>query len=305
MKEYEFALPFLKNAITYARTTKMRHRLYFITGQIYQHQGDYQKASEIYARLVKKNTSFEIGFNTRINLAKCYAAGSGDQRTIIAQLNKMLKERRYFDYRDQIYYALYEIAHKNNEIALEKEYLRQSVATSVQNDYQKSLSALTLAAILFDERDYETSQAYYDTTLQVLPKDYPDYENIKARGEILTDLETNLIVIREQDSLQRIANMPERERLAFVDGLIQKVIEEEKKREEEERRIAELGYRDPNYYNQQQQNTGSWYFYNPQTVSMGKKDFLSKFGTRKLEDLWIVSNKQCLLRGTDWVFKLF
>ena len=293
-KEYEAALPFLKNAIQYAQTTKMRRRLQFISGQIYQYLENYDKASEYYALLVKKNTTFDIGFNARINLAKCYAAGSGDQKPIIAQLNKMLKEKRYEDYRDQIYYALYEIAHKNNDIAAQKEHLRKSVATSKQNDYQKSLSALTLAAILFEERDYETSQAYYDTTLQVLPKDYPDYENIKARGAILTDLVTNLIVIREQDSLQRVATMPEKERLAFVDNIIQKIIAEEKRKEEEDRRIAELGYRDPRYNDNQ--NTGSWYFYNPQIVAMGRKDFLRRYGKRKLEDLWIISNKQSF----DW-----
>ncbi|MCL2042104.1 MAG: tetratricopeptide repeat protein [Bacteroidales bacterium] len=291
MQEYESALPFLKNAIQYAQTTKMRRRLQFISGQIYQHLGDYQKASEYYALLVKKNTTFEIGFNSRINLAKCYAAGTGDSKAIVAQLQKMLKERRYKEYQDQIYYALYEIAHKDGDIAAEKDYLRQSVATSVQNDYQKSLSALTLAAILFDERDYETSQAYYDTTLQVLPKDYPDYENIKARGLILTDLVTNLITIREQDSLQRVAAMPEKERFALIDGIIQKIIEEEKRLEEEERRIAELGYQDPRYRDQTL-NTGSWYFYNAQTISMGRKDFIKKYGSRKLEDLWIISNKQ-------------
>jgi tetratricopeptide (TPR) repeat protein len=295
MKDYKPALPFLKNAIQYAQTTKMRRRLQFISGQIYQHLEDYQTASEYYARLIKKNTTFEIGFNSRINLAKCYAAGSGDQKTIIAQLQKMLKEKKYNEYQDQIYYALYEIAHKNEDITTEKEYLRKSVATSVQNDYQKSLSALTLAAILFDERDYETSQAYYDTTLQVLPKDYPDYENIKARGAILTDLVTNLIVIREQDSLQRVANMPERERFALIDKMIQEIIAEEKRLEEEERRIAELGYRDPRYQDNTQ-NTGSWYFYNPQTVTMGRKEFTRKFGSRKLEDLWIISNKQSF----DW-----
>jgi len=294
-KEYKQALPYLKNAIQYAQTTKMRRRLQFISGQIYQYLEDYQKASEYYVRLVKKNTTFEIGFNARINLAKCYAAGTGDQKAIIAQLNKMLREKRYNEYQDQVYYALYEIAHRNEDIAAEKEYLRKSVATSVQNDYQKSLSALTLAAILFEERDYETSQAYYDTTLQVLPKDYPDYENIKARGVILTDLVTNLITIREQDSLQRVAKMPERERFALIDGIIREIIEEEKRIAEEERRVAELGYRDPRY-GDQQQNTGSWYFYNPQTIAMGRKDFMRKFGNRKLEDLWIVSNKQSF----DW-----
>ena len=295
MQEYKSALPHLKNAVQYAQTKKMRRRLQFISGQIYQHLEDYQKASEYYALLVKKNTTFEIGFNARINLAKCYAAGSGDQKPIIAQLQKMLREKRYQEYQDQIYYALYEIAHKNEDIASEKDHLRRSVATSVQNDYQKSLSALTLAAILFDERDYETSQAYYDTTLQVLPKDYPDYENIRARGAILTDLVVNLITIREQDSLQRVADMPERERMALIDKIIREIIEEEKRLEEEERRIAELGYHDPRNRDNTQ-NTGSWYFYNPQAISMGRKDFLKKYGNRKLEDLWIISNKQSF----DW-----
>jgi tetratricopeptide (TPR) repeat protein len=299
LKEYKEALPYLEKAIQYAQTARMRRRLQFITGQIYQHFEEWDKASEYYKILTKKNTTPEIEFNSLINLAKCSAAGSGDREIITRQLAKMLKEAKYEEFRDQIYYALYEVAKASENVEKEKEYLALSVATSVQNDYQKALSALTLAEMLFDEHDYEVSQAYYDTTLQALPRDYPNYDEINKRGIILGELVFNLLLIRNQDSLQMVADMSEDKRNALIDGIIQAIIEEERRQQEEDRRIAELGYRDPRDQQYGQQQTGGWYFYNPQAISMGRREFMRKYGNRKLEDLWIVSNKQSFNWGDD------
>lgn len=299
LEQYKDALPYLEGGIQYAQKAKMRHRLQFISGQIYQNLGDWDKASEYYKILTKKNTTPEIEFNSIINLAKCSAAGSGDAGIITRQLTKMLKEKKYENFRDQIYYALFEVAKASGDVKKEKEYLALSVATSTENDYQKALSSLTLAEMLFDEQDYEVSQAYYDTTLQVLPRDYPNYDAINKRGVILGELVFNLLLIRDQDSLQRVAKMPEAERNKLIDAIIQEIIEEERRQQEEERRIAELGYRDPRDQQYGQQQTGGWYFYNAQAIAQGRREFMRKYGNRKLEDLWIISNKQSFNWGGD------
>ena len=85
-----------------------------------------------------------MAFNAKINLAKTYDAKSSNRSMIVKKLNKMLKDSKNEDFKDQIYFALAEIYLKDKNIPLAIENLTLSVATSVSNDFQKSLSALKL-----------------------------------------------------------------------------------------------------------------------------------------------------------------
>lgn len=288
--QYNEALPFLKNAIMVSSNAKQRNRLRFIIGQIYQKNGDLSEASKWYTDLLKRNTTYELSFNTRINLAKCYSVGGKD---IIPQLEKMLKDKKNENFLDQIHYAIAEIEIKKGNISRAKEELALSVSTSVDNNYQKALSSLTLADYLFEDQLYEPSQAYYDTALQVLPRDYPNYEQIQQKGKILTNLVNNLLIVHNQDSLQRVAKMPEGERMQLINKLIKKIIDEERRQQEEQARMSMLGTGTTRLNTEA---SGSWYFYNGQILAQGRQEFMRKYGTRKLEDLWIISNKQML----DW-----
>jgi hypothetical protein len=44
---------------------------------------------------------------------------------------------------------------------------------------------------------------------------------------------------------------------------------------------------------------GKWYFYNTQTKDFGYAEFVKKWGRRKLEDLWFISDKQMITYGDD------
>ncbi|HOW32750.1 MAG TPA: tetratricopeptide repeat protein, partial [Bacteroidales bacterium] len=176
-------------------------------------------------------------------------------------------------------------------------YLRKSVATSAGNDFQKTTSSLKLAGMYFDRQDYESAQAYYDTTLQVIPDEYPDFDAINSRTLTLTDLVQNLQVVKYEDSLQRLARMPE----AQLAAIIQKLIDDYKKEEERLKAEAELQQAEmamatniPNMRNENIQNIGGggWYFNNPSAISFGYSEFLRKWGRRKLEDNWRLSNKR-------------
>ncbi|MDD4848676.1 MAG: tetratricopeptide repeat protein [Bacteroidales bacterium] len=288
--QYDDALPYLKNSIMVSSNGKQRNRLRFIIGQIYQSQGKLKEASEWYSLLLKKNMSYELTFNTRINMAKCYSVGGKD---IIPLLEKMLKDKKNENYLDQIHYAIAEIETRKGNMPKAKEELALSVATSVDNNYQKAQSSIILADYLFEDQLYEASQAYFDTALQVLPNDYPNYDQIHKKGEILTNLVENLLTVRHQDSLQKVAKMSEAERSKLINQLIKEVIDEERRQQEEQSRMALIGSGTPRM---NQNSGGGWYFYNSQILTQGRQEFLRKFGTRKLEDLWIISNKQML----DW-----
>ncbi len=298
-QNYAAAIPHLRKAIELSKDPKFIVRANFILGQIYQKQGNYSQATQYFNRVIKSKPSYEISLNARINLAQCYDAGRSNSSVMVRELNKMVKETKNKEYRDQIYYALATIALKESKDTLAARLLRQSVASSMTNDIQKSISAQTLAELYFKMPRYKDAHAYYDTTLQTISIDHPRFKEIEELTKTLGELVENLDIITEQDSLQRLAAMSEKDRDQIIDKMIadykaeQAKIEEEKRNEENLSRggFMPLGY-DPMMSITGRSASGDWYFYNPQTIAYGISEFQSKWGKRKLEDNWRLSDKR-------------
>jgi len=302
-EKFNQAIDLLVDAIYLRQDKKTDARIKFILGQIYQNEDELYRASDYYMLAIKRNPSYELAFNAAINLATCYDTryeeGSKDIRK---KLDKMLKEDKNLDFRDQIYYALADVAYKDAEDSLAISYLRLSVATSVTNDFQKAASSIKLGKYFFEGKKYRLAQAYYDTAIQVLPEDYPDYKRIMANSEFLNELVDNLIVVQTEDSLQTLAAMSEADRNAIIDKVIEDLkIQEEKEREEAEalEAMAANSLNDMGRPGGQSigdpTNQGKWYFYNSQAMSFGFTEFKKKWGNRKLEDNWFISNKQAAI----------
>jgi len=66
----------------------------FILGQIYQNTGQFEEASRYYKAVIKKNASFEMEFNSKINLAICYVAKSGKPRLYRQEAEKRCSRMR-------------------------------------------------------------------------------------------------------------------------------------------------------------------------------------------------------------------
>ena len=302
-QNFEAAIPYLKESIKANKKKADRARLYYILAQVEQKLGHNKEAVDNFQKVLKNNPVYEMDFNARINMAKSYNATDGDSKSIINQLLKMLKDEKNKDYLDQIYYALAEVELKNEDIPKAMEYLKLSVATSTTNNLQKAFSALKLADIFFTKPDYQNAQAYYDSTILFLPKTYPDYENLKERKDVLTELVTNLLVVEREDSLQNLAAMSESKRNQKIDKFIKDEIAREQKAAQEERERQEsLQFMEENRRTTQsvtQRGTKKFYFYNPQTLSFGFTEFQKKWGQRKLSDYWRISTKQTLSFGEE------
>jgi len=131
-----------------------------------------------------------------------------------------------------------------------------------------------------------------------LPYDYDDYSEIRTLSRNLNELAVHLITIQTEDSLQRVAQMPENERNKLIDKLIAQVVEEERLQQEMERQQTQDSYlfdqrrgRNPNINAPQ---GGKWYFYNPAQLSFGQNEFRKKWGNRKNEDHWRRKNKSVM-----------
>ncbi len=290
-KDYKKAIEHIEKALPLTRKRKERARYMFVLGQLYKETGNNQMAAYYFEKVAKSNAPYEMRFYAKINKSLCSSAGSA---VIRKELYKMLKDGKNAEYKDQIYYVLAQIDLKEGKRTEAKQNLSQSVFHSINNDRQKGISYLQLGDLHFEEKDYIKSQKYYDSCVQVLPKTYENYEYIESKAKGLSELVFHYETVVREDSLQKIAMMPEKEREKFLKETIKQIKEDEerKKAEEEARLIAQQ-----KKANDMAMNSGSgnkWYFYNSKAVAGGFNDFRSTWGQRPLEDDWRRSNKESI-----------
>lgn len=286
------AIDYIGNALSNKPQREFRTRLQLILGQLYENLGQQAEAQKNFKAVIQKSNNYEMTFCAQMHLAANYDGTESNRNAITKQLNKMLNDKKNENYHDQIYYAFSEIARIDEDEDLRMEYLAKSVASSTENDYQKTFSSLTLADLYFDDNQYREAQHYYDTAMMAIPKNYPNYEQLQKKASVLKDLVDKLDEIDLQDSLLRIANLPEGQRNAWVRKMIADYTEAERKaaEEEAERMLAMQNAASYTNINTTSSN-GKWYFYNQSLVTAGKQDFYRRFGNRKLEDNWFISNK--------------
>ncbi len=302
-KNYDRAIEDLTKAIIFTKNRKTKARYNFILAQLYQKQGDFQRAGELYNKVARSNAPFEMTFNAEIASAMVLQANDRNGADVKKKLKKMGRDPKNSDYYDQIFYALGTIALREGDTPGAIDYFHKSTAASKANVNQKALSYLELGKIYFDRPEYKPAQMYYDSAVTFLTKDHPDYPLIMNKRNTLTKLIKNLNIIANEDSLQKIAGMTEGERNKLVDDIIKKEKEEKeaakKKEIEEKNKFSNTVLQNSNGGNKDynKDNTGGWYFYNNATVSFGLTEFLKKWGNRKLEDDWRRSSKMSALDG--------
>ncbi len=294
---YARAAAQLDQGIPYVKGRHERVRLTFIQAQLYHHSGDYAAAQSTYRKVLDLRPDYQMAFQARIGMAMAFDPSVGGSGYIRNELLNMLANDRNRLFRDQIYYALAQLAMRQDDKQEAIRLYTLSYEVSEDNDMQKSLSFLRLGEIYFDQPDYMVASRYYDSTTTYLPRGYEHYEAIQNRQMVLSRLSQQQRVIDREDSLQRLAAMSPQEQKAVADAIIRELREEERRQQEEERSqmaaMRDAGRMARDTRGMGDQDRG-WYFYNSTTIANGKMDFFSRFGNRKLEDMWRISNKQMI-----------
>ncbi len=298
-ENYNSAYPYLERGLELNKKRETVMRLYFILGQINQLEENLETATTYYKKVLTKSPPYKMAFETQMNMARCYDGAFGDSKQLNKLLLKMAEDKKNEEFLDQIYYALSEVATKDNNDTLTIHYLQLSVAKSVSNDFQKTRSSLDLADIYFEQTDYIEAQAYYDTAVSFIPLDFPDYDKIKNQAGILSDMVVQIQTITVQDSLQRLAQLDSTALYAVIDQIIKDYLAEEERKRAEEALAREQGtqFIDMNRPSSSSNAVGGgeWYFYNQTALSFGFTEFKKKWGQRKLEDNWRLSDKRQVL----------
>ncbi len=303
--DYARAIPKLERAVARAREKHRKILYHFVLAQLYQRTRQWNEASDHYRKVIKLNPPYEMTFHARINLAGVYQAGSGDSQEIRNELRKMIRDEKNREYLDRIYHALGDIYLKEGRTGEAIEYYRLAAEKSTSNTRQKTLSYLALADLYYEMPEYEMAEAYYDSAVIYMEPDFPGYEDIRTQSESLTRLVKNLNEVHLQDSVQRLASLPEPELYAFIDGIIADVREKEREEMESQslaardlrhgRMMLSAGSRNRDSGTE----GGKWYFYNEGAKSFGQPEFIMRWGKRKLEDNWRRSNKSEISFGGE------
>jgi tetratricopeptide (TPR) repeat protein len=306
---FEEAIPYLQKAIRSEKNRRQKSRMRYLLGQLYMETDQNEAAYETFRKVAASNPPYELEFAARIRQTEVFPGA--DTRKILKMLNRMAKSDKNKDFLDQVYYAIGNIYMNRQDTALAIVNYSLGVEKSVQNGLDKAICNIRLGDIYFTRKDYVKAQPCFGEALSGIQKEYRDYDRVYRLSAVLDELVVHVEAVHLQDSLQEIARMPEAERLALIDKIIEDYIENEKKAKEEaekERYLAEQSMQGSSYTRPGMQgNTGmppgltagggsSFYFYDPQVVAQGKVQFQSKWGKRPLEDNWRRRNKVMVMQ---------
>ena len=300
--DYERAIPYLRKVIKHEMRRKQRAREWYLMGQLEAQLGHRDAAYKAFRKVSKQNPPYELDFNARIAMTEVMAPGKTKQ--MISRLKRMASNDNNKDYLDQVYYAMGNVYLLENDTVNAIASYEKGNEKATRSGVEKGVLLLKLGDLYWEQEKYGDAQRCYGAAIGMLDKERKDYEELSHRSKILDELAPFTETIHLQDSLLALSEMPEKERNAAID----RVIEELKKKEREERRKQQeenakqvqqrngaIGNR-----NQSGQTTtttpstdqkGEWYFYNQLAVSQGKATFQKQWGKRENADNWRRVNK--------------
>ena len=288
--DYGSAIQPLEQAIATTKGKKEKARRGFILAQLYEEINNGAQAYATYKNVLKNNPGFEMEFNCRLNMAlNSWRSGNGSPQQAFASLDKMAKDEKNYEYRDQIYYAMAEIAleqgEKDEAIALFKE----SLSYNSTNTLQKAESYLALADLFYDGEKYVPAKLYYDSTALVMKKSDERFLRVNSLSTNLEDIAKNIQIIENTDSLLALGLKSEEE--------LKKLAFDQLKAQQEATRAAATSSNSGPVNGARAlpvggalQSESSFFAYDDRAVKRGIREFQRKWGNRTLSDNWRLSS---------------
>lgn len=293
--EYVKAIPYLRNVIRHEMRKKQRAREWYLMGQLQAALGKKADAYKSFRRVVRQNPPYELEFNARI--AQTEVLASKQSNKMIKRLKQMASSDNNKDYLDQVYYAIGNIYLAQKDTANAIANYEKGAEKATRIGIEKGVLLLKLGDLYWDKKKFSDAQRCYGAAIGMLDKERKDYEQLSKRSKVLDELVPYTEAVHLQDSLQALAKMPEKERNAVIDRVIDTL---KKKEKEEKNKQAEANAQQSQQKNSaignrnQNNNTsattpqtnGQWYFYNPMAVKQGKQMFQRQWGKRENVDNW-------------------
>lgn len=281
----------LVNALDEAQNKQERARWEYLAGQLFEKKGQSEEAEKYYNKAIDHTTDPVLDINARLNLIRINKDG-GDAYidNNIAELLKMARKDRYSQYRDVIYSMAARMElERGNFDAAHALFLKAS-KNKTENVQASNKAFIQLADLSFVRKDYKEAARFYDS-VRIQNLSTEDAQRIDDRKRALSAIVQNLKVVERQDSLQRIAQMPEAERDALIKKVVRQLRRQQGLKEEEISGGSKTATGTsspataPDLFSDRQ-SKGEWYFYNDNLKSSGATAFKQSWGNRPNMDNW-------------------
>ncbi len=291
-KQWDKAVAPLEQAIKLTKKKRQRARLAYILAQIHSKAGRSAEAVAAYQQVLKSGPVYDMEFSARLHMMlDAYYNGTASDEATQKGLQKMLRDDKNIDYRDQIYFILAQIDIKNGDKTAAIDHLRKSLAASSTNKNQKAESYWAIAGLYFDSEKFVEAKLYYDSTLTVLPNTDPRYAEATRYAKSLQEIAAFITSVVLDDSLRAIYNMSDEQKKA----LATKIKKDREAEIEAATKAASATTKPAPGGLPTTPRVGgppplgppnNFYFYNDANVKKGKRDFAKQWGDRKNEDNW-------------------
>ncbi len=283
---WDSAATHLALALDNAGSRQERARWEYLIGQLYEKAGLYENAAEFYNESISHTTDPVMDIYARLNLIRINKEGGDNYVELnINELLKMARRERYLDYRDVIYYMAAQMELTRNNYARAQEYFLKSAQYKNGNLSTASQSYLQLAELNYQQKNYLQAAAFYDSVqIENLPTE--EAQHLAERKGVLGRVVALTGVVQRQDSLQRVAAMPEAERDDYIKKLVRQ-LRRKQGLKEEDAPLTSTAARPVTESNAFSTNSkGEWYFYNESSKKQGAVAFQQAWGKRPNADNW-------------------
>ncbi|HMU47101.1 MAG TPA: hypothetical protein PKC72_12085 [Chitinophagaceae bacterium] len=286
-KIWDSAAVHLEQALSNATNKQEKARWEYLVAQMYELSGQYKEAEKFYSKVTSHTTDLVLDIYAR--LAAIRVNRDEGEKTIeknVAELIKMAKRDRYEEYRDIIYYmaAQMQLEANNSDAALA--LLLKSTQFNSNNLSHRNKVFLQIADLSYQKKYYRQAYNFYDS-LNMADTILQDPKAIAYRKNTADTIATNLEIITRQDSVQRIAAMPEDERKDFVKKLVRQLRKEQGLKDENSQSASSVfNTSDNSNLFPSGNQKGEWYFYNASSRKRGESEFKSRWGNRPNVDNW-------------------
>lgn len=305
-KHIDSALAPIKIAVAHTKNKEVRGRLGYIKGQLYNQLGYKDSANIAFDEIIKlkRKTLWAYYVNAQVAKARNFDFEKGNKLMYYEHLISLAENRENREYLDKIYNLIAEYHKNNSSDSLAIIYYNKSIRKATYDEYLQSLNYRALAAYEFDATNYKAAGAYYDSTMTKLKKQSKEYRFYKKKKENLKDVIAYEELAKRNDSILRVLNYTEDERVTYFEKYIKQL-----KKKDSLAKAAEIAKNQAKVSNTNlstlpkgkgsKASQPTFYFYNPTTVAYGKEAFRKTWGDRVLEDNWRRSNKGKVLKTDE------
>lgn len=293
-KDYNAALDVLETAKKYTWAKKNRARYTYIQGQLLQAMGENKLARRQYNRVFKKRPGFEFEVKAQVTAATTFDKANDDYESFKNSLINQTRKGVYDPYRNEIFYAIANLAFKNDLDKEANKFINKSLEEKMSDPEIRGLAFGLKGDLEFNKYNYIESAAFFDSAVAKITN-----KEIKAKYEDLSkridDIKQKHYIIIKNDSILSIVRLSDEERIKRINEIIVNI-----KLEEEKEALAEKKEKKKRkriYTSQENQligdssknkaiDKGGFYFYSKNLADKGKIEFKKEWGNRQLVDNW-------------------